>query len=114
MGDISDRVRRRLSRTPPQWAIVAVLAMAGLVASFMYTLVVPIQSRLPELLDAPREDTAWVVTVTLLTAAIVTPIAGRLGDMYGKRRVVIALLIALVVGSVIAALSHSIIPLLIG
>ena len=58
----------------------------------MYTLVVPIQSKLPELLDASRDDTAWVVTATLLTAAVVTPIAGRLGDMYGKRRIVIALL----------------------
>ena len=78
---------------PPQGAIVAVLALAGLCASFMYTLVVPIQAQLPELLNASREDTAWVVTATLLTAAVVTPISGRLGDMYGKRRVVIALLV---------------------
>ena len=32
-------------------------------SSFMFTLMVPIQSKLPELLDASREDTAWVVTV---------------------------------------------------
>jgi hypothetical protein len=83
--------RNRLTRIPPQGAIVAVLALAGLCASFMYTLVVPIQAKLPELLNASREDTAWVVTATLLTAAVVTPIAGRLGDMYGKRRIVIAL-----------------------
>lgn len=80
----------------------------------MYTLVVPIQSKLPELLNAPREDTAWVVTVTLLTATVVTPIAGRLGDMYGKRRVVIALLVLLVAGSLIAALSTNIIGVLVG
>ncbi len=80
----------------------------------MFTLVVPIQTRLPELLDASREDTAWVVTVTLLVSAIVTPIAGRLGDMYGKRRVVIALLAALIVGSVIAALSQDIVGIIAG
>lgn len=90
------------------------LATAGLCAAFMFTLVVPIQSKLPELLDAPREDTAWVVTVTLLTAAIATPISGRLGDMYGKRRVVIALLIVLVIGSFIAALSTDLVTMLIG
>lgn len=52
------------------------LAVAGLASSFMFTLVVPIQSKLPELLDASREDTAWVVTATLLAAAISTPSPG--------------------------------------
>ena len=51
---------------PRKGAIVAVLALTGLASSFMFTLVVPIQAELPELLGASREDTAWVVTVTLL------------------------------------------------
>ncbi|WP_442574054.1 MFS transporter [Microbacterium sp. F51-2R] len=99
---------------PPQGAIVAVLAIAGLASSFMFTLVVPIQSKLPELLDASRDDTAWVVTSTLLAAAILTPISGRLGDMYGKRRIVLALMAVMIVGSVIAALSPGIIGIIVG
>lgn len=99
---------------PRQGAIVAVLAVAGLASSFMFTLVVPIQARLPELLNASREDTAWVVTSTLLAAAVITPISGRLGDMYGKRRVVLALLALMVFGSVIAAISPGIVGVVIG
>ena len=99
---------------PSQGAIVAVLATAGLCSSFMFTLMVPIQSKLPELLDASREDTAWVVTSTLLAAAVITPIAGRLGDMYGKRRVVLALVAVMILGSVIAALSPGIIGIIVG
>lgn len=99
---------------PRQGAIVAVLAIAGLASSFMFTLVVPIQSKLPELLDSSREDTAWVVTSTLLAAAIITPISGRLGDMYGKRRIVLVLLAVLVLGSVIAALSPGIVGIIVG
>jgi len=106
--------RRRLTRMPRQGAIVAVLAIAGLASSFMFTLVVPIQSKLPELLNASREDTAWVVTATLLAAAVSTPIAGRLGDMYGKRRIVLILLGLLIVGSVIAALSPGIGGIIVG
>ncbi len=109
-----DGDRRRLTRLPPQALIVAVLAVAGLCSSFMFTLVVPIQTRLPDLLDAPREDTAWVVTATLLSAAVITPIAGRLGDMYGKRRIVLVLLAAMVIGSVIAALSTDIVGVIVG
>lgn len=99
---------------PPQGAIVAVLALAGLASSFMFTLVVPIQSKLPELLNASREDTAWVVTSTLVAAAVVTPISGRLGDMYGKRRIVLWLVALLILGSVIAAISPGIVGVIIG
>ncbi len=99
---------------PRQGAIIAVLAAAGLASSFMFTLVVPIQAKLPELLDASREDTAWVVTSTLLAAAIITPISGRLGDMYGKRRIVLVLLAVMVAGSVIAALSPGIVGVVVG
>ena len=90
------------------------LAFVGLCSAFMFTLVVPLQAELPVLLNASREDTSWVVTITLLVAAVATPISGRLGDMYGKRRVVIALLILLIIGSAIAALSGSIVGVIIG
>ena len=99
---------------PRQGAIVFALAVAGLTASFMFTLVVPIQAKLPELLNASREDTAWVVTATLLAAAVAAPISGRLGDMYGKRRIVLVLLAAMIVGSVIAALSTNLIWVIVG
>jgi MFS family permease len=91
-----------------------VLAFAGLCSSFMFTLVVPLQAELPVLLNASREDTSWVVTITLLVAAVATPISGRLGDMYGKRRVVLVLLALLVVGSLIAAIAGSIVGVIIG
>jgi MFS family permease len=99
---------------PSQGAIIAVLATAGLCSSFMFTLMVPIQSKLPELLNASREDTAWVVTSTLLAAAVITPISGRLGDMYGKRRIVLILVAVMVAGSVIAALSPGIVGIIVG
>ena len=99
---------------PSQGAIIAVLATAGLCSSFMFTLMVPIQSKLPELLNASREDTAWVVTATLLAAAVITPISGRLGDMYGKRRILLVLVAVMIAGSVIAALSPGIVGVIVG
>jgi MFS family permease len=112
--DQGEEERRRLTRMPRQGAIVAVLAIAGLASSFMFTLVVPIQAKLPELLGASRDDTAWVVTATLLAAAICTPIAGRLGDMYGKRRILLALVAVMILGSVIAALSSGLVGVILG
>jgi len=80
----------------------------------MQTIVVPIQNDLPELLDAERADTAWVVTITLLSAAVTTPITGRLGDMFGKRRLALASLAVMIVGSIVAAVFPHIIGLIIG
>ncbi|MFJ4027558.1 MFS transporter [Paenarthrobacter sp. NPDC089989] len=94
--------------------VIAVLAFAGMSASFMQTILIPIQAKLPELLGASRDDTAWVITVTLLVSAICTPVSGKLGDMYGKRRIAVVLLSLLIAGSVICAFSPSVIPLIIG
>lgn len=111
----SDQARRkRLARRPPHRAIVAVLLTMGLCASFLFTLVVPIQSRLPELLNSTREDTAWVLTATLLASAVVTPISGRLGDMYGKRRIILVLLLVTLAGSLLVAVSSEIVPVIAG
>ncbi|WP_367948377.1 MFS transporter [Rathayibacter sp. VKM Ac-2835] len=102
-----------MTRGPtPVGRTVAVLAFAGLSASFMQTLVVPLQARLPALLGASSDDTPWVITVTLVAATVVTPIAGRLGDMFGKRRVAVALLIVQAVGAVLAGLAEDL-PLML-
>ncbi|CAL9542047.1 MFS transporter [Streptomyces sp. enrichment culture] len=95
-------------------AVVAVLAFGGIVVSLMQTLVIPIVPELPRLLDAPASDTAWAVTATLLAAAVATPMTGRLGDMYGKRRMLLISFVMLVAGSVTAALSDSLTPMIVG
>lgn len=94
--------------------IVAVLAFAGIVVALMQTLVIPLIPQLPALLDTSASNTAWVVTATLLAGAVAVPVMGRLGDMYGKRRLLLLGLALLVTGSIIGALSSSIVPLVVG
>lgn len=94
--------------------VVAVLAMGGIVVSLMQTLVIPLLPRFPQLLRSSPGDTTWLITATLLAGAVATPVVGRLGDMYGKRRMLLVSLVMLVTGSVIAALSHSLVPLIAG
>jgi EmrB/QacA subfamily drug resistance transporter len=95
-------------------AVVAVLALAGIVVSLMQTLVIPIVPQLPRLLDASASDAAWAVTATLLAAAIATPVVGRLGDMFGKRRMLLISIVLLASGSVVCALADSLVPMIIG
>ncbi|MEV6970115.1 MFS transporter [Hamadaea sp. NPDC051192] len=99
------------SRSGP---VVAVLAAAGIVAALMQTLVVPLIGELPTLLHTSSSNASWVITATLLSAAVATPVAGKLGDMYGKRRMLLISVLPLVLGSVIAALSSSVVPMIVG
>ena len=94
-------------KAPSPRAAVAVLAFVGIVASLMQTIVVPLIPQLPALLHTSATNTSWIITATLLAGAIVTPIAGRLGDIFGKRRMLVISLALLVVGSIICALTSS-------
>ncbi|PVZ14366.1 MFS transporter [Actinomycetospora cinnamomea] len=94
--------------------VVTVLSSVGLVASLCMTLVVPVVPQLPQLLDTSTATASWVITATLLAGAVATPIAGRLGDMVGKRRVLLATLALLVVGSVLCAVTSALLPVLLG
>jgi len=94
--------------------VVAVLALAGIVAAITQTLVVPLIGDLPTLLHTSASNASWVITATLLSAAVATPVAGRLGDMYGKRRMLLLSTVPLIAGSVVCALATSVIPMIIG
>ncbi|MDI3389123.1 MFS transporter [Streptomyces sp. B-S-A8] len=101
-------------RTAGAGAVTAVITLSCVVISLMQTFIVPIIPKLPQLLDTDASNASWAVTATLLAAAVVTPIAGRLGDMYGKRRVIIASLVLVVVGSVLCAVSDSLLLVITG
>ena len=94
--------------------LIAVLAAAGVSVSLMQTLVVPLVPQLPDLLSTSPANAAWAVTATLLTGAVATPMFGRLGDMFGPKRILIVCAVMLTVGSVIAALTSSLAPLVVG
>ncbi|MFE0728755.1 MFS transporter [Streptomyces antibioticus] len=106
------------ARTVPPVAAPAfagiTLTFAGLVVSLTQTLVVPAVPELPDLLGTSPSGAAWAVTVTLIAAAVATPLMGRLGDLYGRRRTLLAGLTLLIAGSVTAALGDTLAPLLVG
>jgi MFS family permease len=98
MSEVQDR------RSGP---VILVLALCGTVVALVQTLVVPLLPDLPVLLGTGADNASWLVTVTLLTSAVTTPIVSRLADMFGKRRMMVLSLIVLVVGSVLGAFTSS-------
>ncbi|GAB1335358.1 MFS transporter [Streptomyces sp. E-15] len=90
------------------------LAFAGIVVAVMQTLLVPVIKDLPQLLDTAPSDATWVLTSTLLSGAVATPIMGRLGDLYGKRRMLVLSLAVMVVGALISALTSQLLTMIVG
>ncbi|MEU6367189.1 MFS transporter [Streptomyces sp. NPDC046931] len=101
------------ARRPPG-AIVPVLAFAGIVVAVMQTLLVPVIKDLPRLLSTVPSNATWVLTSTLLSGAVATPIMGRLGDLYGKRRMLLSSLAVMVVGALVSAFTDALLPMLAG
>ncbi|MFH9062982.1 MFS transporter [Streptomyces coeruleorubidus] len=95
-------------------AVVPVLAFAGIVVAVMQTLLVPVIKDLPQLLDTAPSDATWVLTSTLLSGAVATPIMGRLGDLYGKRRMLITSLSVMVVGALVSAFTSDLLLMIAG
>lgn len=93
---------------------IGVLCAGGLSAALTQTMVIPIQSELPGLLSTSASNASWVITITLLAAAVTMPVAGRIADMVGKQRVLTASAALLLVGSTVCALSDSLAPMLAG
>ena len=95
-------------------AVVPVLAFAGIVVAVMQTLLVPVIKDLPQLLGTEPSNATWVLTSTLLSGAVATPIMGRLGDLYGKRRMMIFSLAVMVVGALVSALTSDLLTMIAG
>ncbi|GAB6902827.1 MFS transporter [Kineosporia succinea] len=92
--------------------LVVGLATAVMTLSLLQTLVVPVLSRIAEQLDADLTAVAWVLTANLLAAAVATPVLGRLGDVYGRRPVMLGILVVVLAGILLALFTSSL-PLLI-
>jgi MFS family permease len=98
-------------RTHPN-RILAVLALGGLAYSVLSSAVVPALPTMQHQLHTSETGITWLLTGYLLAASVGTSILGRLGDMYGKERLLLWTLVILSAGGLLAALASSL-PLLI-
>ena len=92
---------------------MAVLSIGGLSYALLSAAVLPAIPALERDLHTSATGSAWVLTAFLLAAAVATAIIGRLGDMYGKERLLLATLVILADSTLLAAVSKSLTMLII-
>ncbi|MDX6686117.1 MAG: hypothetical protein QOF86_2245 [Baekduia sp.] len=94
------------SRPKPNRSLL-ILSTAALAFALAQTTLIPALGDLKTQLHTDSSGVAWTLTGYLLAAAVFTPLFGRLGDMFGKRRLLVISLIAFAAGSVVSALGST-------
>ncbi len=95
-------------------ATFAVLATAALAFSLLQSLIIPAIPALEHTLHTSTSGATWLLTGYLLSAAIATPILGRKGDMIGKEKMLVVVLIALSFGTLLSAVAVTLPVMLMG
>ncbi|MFF1798763.1 MFS transporter, partial [Kitasatospora sp. NPDC058263] len=90
-----------------------VLATGAGVFALLQSLITPALPTVQHAMNTSQATVTWVMTAYLLSASIFTPILGRVGDLVGKKRTLVAALGALLVGCLVAALAPNITVLII-
>jgi len=113
MVDIATAPRTGRAGTHTGLTLLA-LAVSGMVVSVQQTLVLPLLPQLMRHFNTSVASVTWVFTASLLAGAVATPLLARLGDMYGKKNLIVVTMGLLLAGSVVCALSGNLPVLIVG
>jgi MFS family permease len=80
------------------WFTLALLSSTLLTVFFSETMLLPAIPEIIQDFNIPYGTAAWIFSAYLIVAAIMTPVAGRLSDLYGKKKVLLTLLIIYIAG----------------
>jgi EmrB/QacA subfamily drug resistance transporter len=85
----------------------AVLAVGTLAYTLMQSMVLPALDTIQHDLHTSQADVAWLLSAFLLSASVATPVLGRMGDMFGKEKMLVVTFAILAVGTVLGGLANT-------
>ncbi|MFT4085136.1 MAG: MFS transporter [Nocardioides sp.] len=116
-GDVAAGERRGRESAgeplPRRWTVLGVVAIALLMASVDQTIVSTALSSLQHDLDAPVNWSTWTITVYSLGQILAMPLAGRLSDQYGRKRIFLSAVVIFTAASLCCGLANNIYELVV-
>jgi len=100
---------RYISSSP--WITLAILSSLGIIAMSAETMVLP---AIPDIIDElaiSYENSSWILAALLVMGAVMTPIAGKLSDIYGKKRILLIILGVYIMGLLLGSLAFNFLTL---
>ena len=89
------------------WIILGILGSVGLVTTYGETMIIPAIPDLIHEFDISYSLSSWILTSYLIAGAVMTPIAGKLSDIYGRKRVLLILMVIYTIGLFFGGLSSN-------
>jgi len=98
-------LQKEEKRVTSPWITLAILSSLGIIAMSAETMILPAIPDFIEDLDISYEDSSWILAAFLVMGAVMTPIAGRLSDIYGKKKMLLIILGVYTLGLLLGALA---------
>jgi MFS family permease len=98
-------LQKEEKHTTSPWITLAILSSLGIIAMSAETMVLPAIPDFINDLDISYEDLSWILAVLLVMGAVMTSIAGKLSDIYGKKKVLLIILGVYILGLLLGALA---------
>lgn len=95
--EVGDK-RKAVTVSRRAWLTLAILSSTLLTVFFSETMLLPAIPEIIQDFKIPYGTAAWIFSAYLIVAAVMTPVAGRLSDLYGKKKVLLTLLIIYIAG----------------
>ena len=95
------------------WITLAILGSTILITMYGETMLLPAISDIIRDFDISYRTSSWILTAYLISGAVMTPIAGKLSDIYGRKKMVLVIFIIYIIGIAIGGLSTNIYTLVL-
>ena len=109
MGTFEDNPKGQPTRIPASaWKVLAVLSSLATMVMYAETMLIP---ALPDLIDefnVSYSTSSWILSAYLIPGAVMTPIAGKLSDIYGRKKVLLVIMAVYAIGIAMAGFAESI------
>jgi MFS family permease len=97
-GDSKKKEEAVVTVSRHAWLTLAILSSTLLTVFFSETMLLPAIPEIIQDFNIPYGTAAWIFSAYLIVAAVMTPVAGRLSDLYGKKKVLLTLLTIYIAG----------------
>src|SRR5919197_1548040 len=102
-----------VSITASAWKVLAILSCIATMVMYAETMLIPAIPDLIKDFSVSYSMSSWILTAYLVSGAVMTPIAGKLSDIYGRKRILLVIMVIYATGVCLAGFSSNIFLMLI-
>jgi MFS family permease len=106
MKDPEAKPQERIHKST--WITLAILGSTILITMYGETMLLPAISDIIADFDISYSTSSWILTAYLISGAVMTPIAGKLSDVYGRKKMVLIIFVIYIIGIAIGGFSSNI------